>query len=322
MHAAENDVLAVAYDAYGGPEVLKLRSIPPPPPARGEALVEVHAASMNPVDWKVRSGMLQKFFPVTFPAITGRDGAGEVIAAADSSLVGKRVCFLAQRGAGTWSQKIALQASLAVPIPSSMSYEAAASLPLAGISAWVGLVQTACVKPGMRVLIHAAAGGVGSMAVQIARLRGATVIATCSQRNVDFVRELGAQEVIAYDQTAFEEHVRDIDVVFDVIGGDVHRRSYPTLKRDGIIVALAAAPFEDESARWGVKLATPQVLSDSAALAEIVELVAAGALKPCIEFVLPLSDFAKAHQMSETGHARGKTVLALGSSRPGLSRPS
>jgi len=317
MHASEDDVLAVAYDAYGGPEVLKLRSIPAPSPAPGEVLVEVHAASMNPVDWKVRSGMLQKFFPVTFPAITGRDGAGEVIAAADSSLVGKRVCFLAQRGAGTWSQKIALQASLAVPIPSGMSYEAAASLPLAGISAWVGLVQTADVKPGMRVLIHAAAGGVGSVAVPIARLRGAKVIATCSQRNVDFVRALGAREVIPYDQTAFEEHARDIDVVFDVVGGDVHRRSYPTLKRGGIIVALAAAPFEDESARWGVKLATPQVLSDPAALAEIVGLVAAGALKPCVECVLPLADFAKAHQMSETGHARGKTVLALGSPRPG-----
>jgi NADPH:quinone reductase-like Zn-dependent oxidoreductase len=181
MHSAENDVLAVAYDAYGGPEVLKLRSIPAPPLAQDQVLVEVRAASMNPVDWKVRSGMLQKFFPVAFPTITGRDGAGEVMAAAadaDASLVGKRVCFLAQRGAGTWSQKIALQASLAVPIPSGMSYEEAASLPLAGISAWVGLVQTADVKPGMRVLIHAAAGGVGSMAVQIARLRGATVIAT------------------------------------------------------------------------------------------------------------------------------------------------
>lgn len=320
MHAAEDDVLAVAYDAYGGPEVLKLRSVPAPPLAHGEVLVEVHAASMNPVDWKVRSGMLQKFFPVTFPTITGRDGAGKVMAAAagaDSSLVGKRVCFLAQRGAGTWSQKIALQASLAVPIPSSISYEAAASLPLAGISAWVGLVQAANVKPEMRVLIHAAAGGVGSMAVQIARLRGATVIATCSQRNVDFVRALGAEEVIPYDQTAFEERVRDIDVVFDVIGGDVHRRSYPTLKRDGIIVALAAAPFEDESARWGVKLVTPQVLSDSAALTEIVELVAAGALKPCVECVLPVADFAKAHQMSETGHARGKIVLKLESPRPG-----
>jgi NADPH:quinone reductase-like Zn-dependent oxidoreductase len=314
MHSAENDVLAVAYDAYGGPEVLKLRSIPAPPPTPGQVLVEVRAASMNPVDWKVRSGMLQKFFPVTFPTITGRDGAGEVIAAAadaDPSLVGKRVCFLAQRGAGTWIQKIALQASLAVPIPSSVSYEQAASLPLAGVSAWVGLVQTADVKPGMRVLIHAAAGGVGSMAVQIARLRGATVIATCSQHNIDFVRALGAEEAIPYDQSAFEEHARDIDVVFDVIGGDVHRRSYPILKRGGMIVALAAAPFEDQSARWSVKVATPQVLSDPAALAEIVALVASGALKPCIECVLPIADFAKAHQMSETGHARGKTVLVL-----------
>jgi NADPH:quinone reductase-like Zn-dependent oxidoreductase len=259
-------------------------------------------------------GDVAKVLPVTFPTITGRDGAGEVIAAAadaDASLVGKRVCFLAQRGAGTWSQKIALQASLAVPIPSSMSYEQAASLPLAGVSAWVGLVQTADVKPGMRVLIHAAAGGVGSMAVQIARLRGATVVATCSQRNVDFVRALGAQEVFPYDQTAFEEHARDIDVVFDVIGGDVHRRSYPVLKRGGIIVALAAAPFEDQSARWGVKLATPQVLSDPAALEEIVELVASGALKSCVECVLPIADFTMAHEMSETGHARGKTVLVL-----------
>src|SRR5262249_908724 len=254
---------------------------------------EVRAASMNPVDWKVRSGMLQKFFPVTFPAITGRDGAGEVIAAAtdaDASLVGKRVCFLAQRGAGTWSQKIALRASLAVPIPSSMSYEQAASLPLAGVSAWVGLVQTADVRPGMRVLIHAAAGGVGSIAVQIACLRGATVIATCSQANVDFVRALGAQEVYAYDRIAFAEHVGDVEVVFDVMGGDVHRRSYPVLKRGGVIVALAAAPFEDQSAHFGVKVATPQVLSDPAALAEIVGLVAAGQLKPCVEHVLPLSD--------------------------------
>jgi NADPH:quinone reductase-like Zn-dependent oxidoreductase len=314
MPAAGNDVLAVAYDAYGGSDVLKLRSIPAPRPASGEVLVAVRAASMNPVDWKVRSGMLQKFFPVTFPAITGRDGAGEVVAAAadvDASLVGKRVCFMAQRGAGTWSQKIALQASLAVPIPPSISYEQAASLPLAGVSAWVGLVQTADVKPGMRVLIHAAAGGVGSVAVQIAHLRGATVIATCSQRNAEFVRALGAQEVLAYDRIAFEEHARDVDVVFDVIGGDVHRRSYPILKRGGIIVALAAAPFEDQSARWGVKLMTPQVLSDPAALAEIVRLVAAGELKPCVEHILPISDFAKAQQMSETGHARGKTVLVL-----------
>jgi NADPH:quinone reductase-like Zn-dependent oxidoreductase len=311
---AANEMLAVAYDTYGGPDVLTLRRMPAPRPATGEVLVEVRAASMNPVDWKVRSGMLQKFFPMTFPAVTGRDGAGDVVAACsktDASLVGKRVCFMAPRGVGTWSQKVVLPAALAVPIPATLSYEEAAALPLAGASAWVGLAQTANVQAGMRVLIHAAAGGVGSIAVQIARLRGATVIATCSRRNVDFVRALGAQEVIAYDTTAFERYARDIDVVFDVIGGDVHAASYPVLKRSGMIVALAAAPFEDQSARYGVKLATPQVLSDPAILAEIVGLAGGGKLKACVEQVLPLSDFAKAQQMSETGHARGKTVLVL-----------
>ncbi len=311
---SENDVLAVEFDHYGGPEVLKLRHIAPPQPGPGEVLIRVHAASMNPVDWKMRSGMLQKFFPVAFPAITGRDGAGEVVALgsdAEATLVGKRVCFLASRGVGTWSQQIALPVSLAVPFPTMLSYTDAAALPLAGISAWIGIVRTADVKAGMRVLIHAAAGGVGGMAVQIARLRGATVIATCSQHNVDFVRALGAQEVIAYDKTRFEEHVHDVDLVFDVIGGDVHARSYRTLKRGGMMVALAAAPIEDQSARYGVKLVVPQVLSDPAALAEIVELVAVKKLKAGVEHVLPLSDFVKAHEMSETGHARGKTVLTL-----------
>jgi NADPH:quinone reductase-like Zn-dependent oxidoreductase len=311
---AESDVLAVEFDGYGGPDVLKLRRISPPQPAPGEVLIKVHAASMNPVDWKIRSGMLQKFFPVTFPAITGRDGAGEVVAAGsdvEAALVGKRVCFMAPPGISTWSQKIALPASLPVPIPATLSYADAAALPVAGISAWIGMVQAADVKAGMRVLIHAAAGGVGCMAVQIARLRGATVIATCSQRNVDFVRALGAEEVIPYDQTPFEEHVRDVDLVFDVMGGDVHARSYRTLKRGGMIVCLIAEPYEDQSARYGVKLVAAQVLHDPAVLAEVVALVAAGKLKPSVEHALPLSDFAKAHQMSETGHARGKTVLML-----------
>jgi NADPH:quinone reductase-like Zn-dependent oxidoreductase len=311
---AGNQTLAVEYDNYGGPEVLKLRPIAPPHPAPGEVLIKVHAASMNPVDWKIRSGMLQKFFPLTFPAITGRDGAGEVIGAgsdAETALIGKRVCFMASRGVGTWSQQIALPASLAVPIPDALSFTDAAALPLAGTSAWVGIVQTANVKAGMRVLVHAAAGGVGGLAVQIARLRGATVVATCSERNADYVRSLGAHEVIAYDKTKFEENVRDVDVVFDVMGGDVHARSYKTLKRGGTIVALAAAPIEDQSARYGVTLKTPQVLPDPAALADIVALAAAGKLKACVEQVLPLADFAEAQRSSETGHARGKTVLDL-----------
>ena len=135
---------------------MSLRRITPPSPRAGEVLVEVHAVSVNPVDWKVRSGMLQKVFPITFPATTGRDGAGKVIGAAsatDEHLVGERVCFLAPRDVGTWSERIALPASMAVPIPLSVPYEQAASLPLAGIAAMVGIVQTAKVDSGMRVLI-------------------------------------------------------------------------------------------------------------------------------------------------------------------------
>src|SRR5262249_51225631 len=157
----------------------------------GEAVVTVEAASVNPIDWKVRSGMLQKFFPVSFPATTGRDGAGTVVATApdaDRPLVGARVCFMAPRGVGTWARQIALPAALLVPTPAGLSFEQAAALPLAGVSAWIALVETAKVGAGMRVLIHAAAGGVGHLAVQIARARGAEVIATCSAANVEFVQ--------------------------------------------------------------------------------------------------------------------------------------
>ena len=313
MSESATDMLAVEFNSYGGPDVLELRRRSAPEAAPGEVLVRVRAASVNPVDWKIRSGMLQKFFPVVFPVITGRDGAGEIMTVgggAEPSLVGKRVCFLAPRGVGTWCDKLALPQAEAVPFPESVSFEHAASLPLAGISAWIAIVQTANVKPGMRILIHAAAGGVGSLAVQLARIRGAEVVATCSQSNVDFVRSLGA-EAIAYDKTPFEDAVRDVDVVLDVIGGDVHRRSYRVLKRGGTIVCLVAAPFQDLGTQYGVKVMVPQVLSDPAALTQIVALVAAGKLKPCVEHVLLLADFAKAQQMSETGHARGKTVLML-----------
>jgi NADPH:quinone reductase-like Zn-dependent oxidoreductase len=314
MPESEAGIHAVEYDAYGGPDVLQLRRIAAPQPAPGEVVVKVHAASVNPVDWKVRSGLLQKCFPIAFPAITGRDAAGEVVAAgsdADIALIGQRVCFLAPRGVGTWSQRVALPESMTVAIPSTLSYEHAAALPLAGISAMVGIVQTAKVNAGMRVLIHAAAGGVGSIAVQLAHMRGATVIATCSEHNLDFVRDLGAREVIAYDKTAFEEQVRDVDVVFDLVGGDVHRRSYQVLRPGGMMVCLAAAPYEDQSAQFGVKIIMPHVPEDRTTLASVVELAAAGKIRPSVEQVLPLSDFAKAQNMSQTGHARGKTVLAF-----------
>jgi NADPH:quinone reductase-like Zn-dependent oxidoreductase len=279
-------------------------------------VVEVKAASLNPIDWKVRSGMLQQLFPMTFPATTGRDGAGTVIAAApdvDPSWIGAKVCFMAPRGVGTWAQQIALPAAMLVRMSANLTFEQAAALPLAGVSAWIGLMETATVGAGMRVLIHAAAGGVGHLAVQIARDQRAEVIATCSAANVDFVRGLGASEVIAYDKAAFDERLRDIDIVFDVVGGEVHARSYKVLRRGGIMACLAAGPYKDEGAAHGVEVRMARVLPDPKALSAVVGLAGAGRLKPHIAHVLPLADFAKAQTLSQGGHARGKTVLTLAS---------
>jgi NADPH:quinone reductase-like Zn-dependent oxidoreductase len=200
-----------------------------------------------------------------------------------------------------------------VRTPASPGFERAAALPLAGVSAWIGLVETAKISAGMRVLIHAAAGGVGHLAVQIARERGAEVIATCSAANVDFVRGLGASEVIAYDQAAFDERVRDVDVVFDVIGGEVHARSYKVLKRGGVMACLAAAPFQDQGAAHGVEVRMARVMPDPAALSAVVALAGAGRLNVCVDRVLRLADFAKAQAASQGGHARGKTVITLAS---------
>jgi NADPH:quinone reductase-like Zn-dependent oxidoreductase len=310
---ATDGVLAVEFDAYGGPEVLSLRRRAAPQPAPGEVLIEVRAASVNPVDWKVREGMLEQYFPITFPAITGRDGAGEIISSgsiADNSLIGKRVCFIAPRAMGTWSQKISLPASLTAPIPASLAYDQAAALPLAGISA-LGMIEAANVQAGMRVLVHAAAGGVGSLAVQMALARGATVIATCSRSNADFVHALGVQQVVAYDKMRFEDQISAVDVVFDVMGGNIHKRSYQVLKRGGTMICLNAEPYLDEGPRHGVKVIMSQVLEDPAAVAAVIALVAGGKIRPCVEHIVPLSDFRHVQQLSQGGHARGKTVVTM-----------
>ena len=306
-------VKAVVYDNYGGPEVLQLRQIPAPKPGPGDALIDVYAVSMNPIDWKVRSGMLQKAFPIAFPAITGRDGSGVVAAVGpdvDPSLVGKSVCFLATRGVGTWAEQIVMPAAALAAVPDNLTFEQAAALPLGGLSAWAGIVTAGQVKPGMRVLLHAAAGGVGIAAVQIAIDRGAHVIATCSAHNVDFVKNLGAQQVIAYDKVAFEKEVKDVDLVFDVLGGNVHKRSYQVIKRGGAMTYLAAAPFENEGEKYGIEVRMASVLPDKAALTAVVALAAASKLKTTID-VLPLTDFAKVQEASQSGHARGKTILKM-----------
>ncbi len=302
---------AVQFDAYGGPEVLKLRDSPPPMLAAEGVIIDVHAVSMNPIDWKIRSGRMAAGMPLTFPAGTGRDGAGIVSGASDKALVGKRVMFFAPRGVAAWAEQVAAPAANIAILPDSVSFADAAALPLAGTSAWIPLVDIANVGNGTRVLIHAGAGGVGSLGIQIAKARGAEVIATASSRNVDFVKSLGADQVIAYDKVPFESAVRDIDVVFDTMGGEVHDRSYKVLKRGGLMVCLMAEPYADRSAEFGVTAKGAPILPRKDILESLTALAAEGRLRAFIEHNLPITDFRRAHELSETWRVRGKIVLRI-----------
>ncbi|MBS0246257.1 MAG: NADP-dependent oxidoreductase [Proteobacteria bacterium] len=309
-----NDMKAIQFSRYGGPDVLTVNRVPSPTARAGEVAVEVHVASVNPIDWKLRSGLLQKVVPIELPMTSGRDGAGVICAVGDgvsTSRIGQRVCFIASRGVGTWAERIVLPGALAVPIPDSLSMIDAAALPLGGLSAWAALVSSAPVGPGRKVLVHAGAGGVGSMAIQLAHHRGAYVATTCSAANIDFVKSLGADQPIAYDEDDFSRTLSGFDIVFDTLGGEVHRKSYAVLRKGGTMVCLVAAPFENQAETYGVTVKIAQVLPDPEALARLVGLAAADNVKPIVGKRLAFDEFAEAHRLSEYGHGRGKIVLTI-----------
>lgn len=304
---------AVLFRRYGGPEVLEYAELPEPVAAAGEALVEVRACSVNPVDWKLRAGLLQKFFPLEFPAVAGRDGAG-VIAALEGDArgfaVGDEVCFIAARGRGCCAERIAIGTDRLARKPARIDFAQAAAFPLAGATAWIAIAEAGAVKPGMNVLVHAGAGGVGGMAIQIARHLGASVAATCSAANADYVRGLGASTVVAYDREDFTALGPVFDVVLDSIGGEVHRRSYEVLRKGGTLVYVVAQPIEDLSARYGIATRQAVVRDDPAVLREVAALVDGGALVPQVGKTLPFARAAEAQRLSASGHVRGKIVLA------------
>jgi NADPH:quinone reductase-like Zn-dependent oxidoreductase len=306
---------AIVHDRYGPPDVLRRVDLPDPVPGPGAVSIRTIAASLNPVDRKIRSGMLQGVFPVTFPAIPGRDGAGVVEAVGPggpAELVGRRVTYVAPRGMGTWAGRITLDAKFVVPVPDALSTIDAAAIALAGVSAWEPLTAWTHVGPGTRILIHGAAGGVGGLAVQIAKARGAEVTGTCSARNVAHVRARGADTVVAYDETPFEGVVRGMDVVFDLIGGDVHDRSYAVLKPGGAMIGLLAAPIRDQGAAFGVSVKVTAVAPDAEKLAAVIAMAAAGTIRADVGSTVPVDRFMEAVTAAEGPHARGKTVLTFG----------
>jgi NADPH:quinone reductase-like Zn-dependent oxidoreductase len=307
---------AIQYARYGGPEVLALVDLPDPALPDDGVLIEVHAAGVAPGDCKVRQGVLTQYFPVKLPKVPGRDGAGVVVAAgpeAKYARVGDRVCFVAQHvEQGGAAEKIARRKGEIAPLPPNLSYLEGAALCHAGMCAWIGIAEVGAVKPGMKVLVHGGGGAIGSLSIQIAKYLGAEVAATTRGANADYVAGLGADHVIAYDRADFAERLSGYDVVYDLVGGDTHRRSYPVLKKGGALVWLIAEPFEDRSAEYGVSLKQAKIHDRIEALEQVLALAGKGVVKPQVGKVFPLAAAADAHRMVESGaHTRGRVVLQV-----------
>ena len=308
---------AIAAPRWGGPEVLEAVTVPRPEPGPTEILVAVHAAGVNPTDWKSRAS--GGFGLWGDPPILGYDVSGVVEAVGPGASLfepGDEVFGMPRfpEQAGAYAEYVAAPSRHFARKPDGLDHVHAAALPLVGLTAWQALAEVARVQPGQRVLIHAAAGGVGHVAVQVAKALGAHVIGTASASKHDLLRSLGADEVIDYRTTDFAAELRDLDVVLDPIGGDDAVRSLSVLRRGGVHVALPRPddPTLQERAReLGVRSGWTLVEPDRGGLLALSELVESGRLRVEIADLLPLADAAEAHRRGETNRTTGKLVLAV-----------
>jgi NADPH:quinone reductase-like Zn-dependent oxidoreductase len=297
----------VRIDETGGPEVLKLVEADRPEPGEGEVLVRVRAVAINPIEWKYRRGLM----PKQLPAVLGSDISGVVESSRSERFhAGEEVFGLASSG-GYAEFALAPERTLA-PKPAGISHEQAAALPVAGMTAWQALFDIGGLTAGESVLIAGAAGGVGHLAVQFARVAGVRAIGTASARNRDFVLGLGAARFIDYAGTELAEIVGVLDVAFDTVGGSTTETLLLALRPGGLLVTIAGAPPEQRAAELGVRAQLLVMSPNADQLARIGELVAADEVKVEIAKVLPLAEVREAHALSESGHTRGKIILTLG----------
>jgi NADPH:quinone reductase-like Zn-dependent oxidoreductase len=302
---------AAFFEKHGGPEVLQYGDVPDPVAGPYEVVVDIHAASVNGADWKVRAGNYSQI--TEFPYILGRDFSGVISAVGDDvhdlkigdAVLG--VCDVGQEG--TYAEKIAMKASIVARKPDSVSHIDAAALALIGLTALVAVEDTLKLQAGEKILIQGGAGGVASFAIQLAKHIGAYVITTASAANHDYVRELGPDEIIDYNIQDFTEVVSDCDAVFDTVGGDVAKRAFSVLKPGGRAAFIASGGKALESPRDDVQSLRPQVGRDRAHLERIMELVEAGAIRTPEITLYPLSEAAEAQRVSESRHLRGKLVF-------------
>jgi NADPH:quinone reductase-like Zn-dependent oxidoreductase len=302
---------AVQIERYGNEEVVELAEVERPKPGENQLLVKVRAAAVNPVDWKIRDG-LGEMFGMKLPLILGCEVAGTVEAVGSQVrefAAGDEVDGFLSAYSGGYAEYVTAPASELVPKPKEIDFDTAASVPVGALTAWQGIFDHGKLASGQRILITGASGAVGSMAVQLAKNKGAHVIGTGSGRNEEFVRKLGADEFIDYKKAKFEDKVSGVDVVFDTVGGDTQERAFQTLKRGGVLVSTISPPSEEKAKKFGVRVAMVAVRPNPDQLAEINRLLESGKLKARVATVLPLAEVKKAHQLSAGGHADGKIIL-------------
>ncbi|EGJ22090.1 oxidoreductase [Cereibacter sphaeroides WS8N] len=304
-------MLTVLINAYGANDVVEVAEVERPSPRAGEVLIKVGAAGVNPIDWKIRDGAGERM-GLTLPIHLGGEfvGAVEDIGPDVWGLERGEIVFGMVR-TGAFSQYLAVNAADIVRKPGNLDITQAAALPLAGTTAWQAMFDEAGLCAGQRLLITGASGGVGSLAVQLAKAKGAHVTAMTSARNAEFVRGLGADEVVDYAARPFEEIVHDIDVVLDTVGGDTFRRALATLRKGGIMVTIVAFPDGEEAKAHRVRVKRAFTVANAGSLRAITALVEAGRVKPDVEKTFPLADIKAALALSAAGRVRGKIVLTI-----------
>jgi NADPH:quinone reductase-like Zn-dependent oxidoreductase len=297
---------AVVMHETGGPEVLRWEEVDRPEPGDGEVLIRVHAASVNPADWKARRG----FRETPLPAVLGYDVSGTVeLSRAEGFAEGDEVFGIV--ASGGYAEFATASAQTIAKKSEGLTHEQAAAIPVAGMTAWQALFDRGGLELGQTALITGAAGGVGHFAVQFASRWRARTIGTGSSRNHDFVLGLGAEDYVDYTQQNLADAVTDVDVALDTVGGEVTETLVPTLREGGILVTIASAPPEQAAKARGARAEVLIQSPNPDQLSTIADLVAAGDVRVEIANVIPIAEVQRAHELSESGHTRGKLVLAF-----------
>lgn len=308
---------AVQMNRYGGPEVLEFTDVPKPVIGKDQILVENYAASINPIDWKVRAGYLKEMVPLKFPVTLGVDFAGKVVEVGEGVTdfkVNDEVYGqggILNGGSGTLAEFVVAPINKSSKKPQNIDYVQAAALPLAGISALQALEDHIHLKSKQQILIHGGAGGIGHLAIQIAKALGAYVATTVSSDDAEYVKSLGADEIIGYKKEKFEEKLNDFDAVFDTVGGETTHKSFNVLKKAGILVSMLGQPNLELAKKYGVRVIGQNTDSTPDRLQRLTKLVENGAIKVHVDKTFPLERTQEAFTYLEKSHPRGKMVLNI-----------